>query len=461
MPKCTRTMIFAAVFTALVLLGTCNDPITDLYNKAKSGAGSGLTGLLTDEQIIRNAVIAAAKLPGTPKPVSITGIKLLTGTLDPGTAPGPEALMNALYDEIHRRAAAGDDFDLDLSGCSGITDWNNNDYGMSGNAALGKARVTGLTLPDSVTAISGGFTGPAYDVSTSLWQPVLGTGYYQDPGFPGVGARITAQDNSVIRRIEGLNVTDIGTLGTWTDGAGDIVPGVGFAVNANLESVDFPKLQSIPEGAFAGCTGLVSMNLPQVTDIGYQAFAYCTSLISVSFTKLATLTGRGQFSYCTGLSAVSFPNFSSAISKSAFYKCSSLESVHIPKASSLGIGSFYDCINLQSVVAPKVTKIDENAFQECAALRSLYFPELSSIESPTFLGCSSIDSLYLGPTAPTITGYILLGGNYPAADSILVYVPAGFTCPGYASPAAWLTEVNQYYFANSLNETAEFQIYTP
>jgi hypothetical protein len=170
-----------------------------------------------------------------------------------GASPGPgqawELRVNGLevpdgLEALYAGAAAalpGGDIALDLRGCTGASIA----YALSGTAAEQQAireRFTALTLPASVTAISGGVKAVA------VVKSALG-------GF------------SRLRQVSGSGVTTIGDNGLRDCAA--------------LETVAFPALETAGKEAFASCSSLAAANFPRAVSFGSYAFSGCTALGSL------------------------------------------------------------------------------------------------------------------------------------------------------------------------------------
>lgn len=96
----------------------------------------------------------------------------------------------------------------------------------------------------------------------------------------------------------------------------------------NITSLTLPNtLNSIIQGAFAGCTGISGeVVFPDaVTHLGADAFRTCTSLNSVVFNDSLKTIGSSAFQGCTSLEHISsFPESLTKIYHKAFYGCNPL-----------------------------------------------------------------------------------------------------------------------------------------
>jgi hypothetical protein len=260
---------------------------------------------------------------------------------------------------IHGIAAGlgGDSFSLDLSGCKGYS-WG---Y-VSGISTADKEKITALTLPPTVTEITGG---------------VYGAGAFA--GFSSL-ASCTA-----------TGVTDLGDYA--------------FSGCTALATVNLPAAQTIGERAFYG-TSLTTVSLPQATTIGDYAFASCTDLETVSLPQ-ATTIGNNAFYGCTSLTTVSFPLATSI--GGAFYGCTALATVTLDAATTIGDSAFSGCTTLGTVSLPQATSIGDYTFSGCTALASV------TLSAATTIGDYAFQST--GGTELTLT----LGSTPPAVENRLFY----------------------------------------
>ena len=172
-------------------------------------------------------------------------------------------------------------------------------------AFYGCNKLTSITIPDSVTSISGwAFSGCSG--LTSITIP-----------------------NSV---------TSIG--------------GGAFEGCSGLTSVTIPdSVNYIGRYAFNGCSGLTSITIPDsVTSIGSYAFEYCSGLTSITIGNSVTSIGSYAFEYCSGLTSITIPDSVTSIGDSAFKDCSGLTSITIGNSvTSIGRYAFNGCTWLDKI----------------------------------------------------------------------------------------------------------------
>ena len=173
----------------------------------------------------------------------------------------------------------------------------------------------------------------------------------------------------------------------------------------NITSLTLPNtLNSIIQGAFAGCTGLTGeVVIPNsVTHLGTDAFRSCTNLNSVVFSTALTKIGRAAFKGCTSLEHISpLPESLTRIYDKAFEGCSNLSgTIVIPSQITQIDENVFAYCNISSVVIPEsVERIKRKAFASCP-LDSIFIPSsvtsisvTDSYGSGAFLGCTHLQSI--------------------------------------------------------------------
>jgi parallel beta-helix repeat protein len=177
-------------------------------------------------------------------------------------------------------------------------------------------------------------------------------------------------------------------------------------------------VQSIGNGAFAGCTYLTIVTIPSsVTSIGNSAFAGCTNLASITIPYSVQFIGNGAFAGCTSLSSIAVD------SGNLYYACQNgiLYSKDLHTLIQYPAGIEEGHFSVPSIVY----SIGDSAFDGCANLFSI---ELTS--SITCIGFSAFDRC-------TSLNYIYLSGNpiyevyynvlYDKAKTTLILCPEGMT----------------------------------
>jgi len=241
---------------------------------------------------------------------------------------------------------------------------NNPVTGIGYEAFKDNRNITKVTIPNSVTSISG-FSGCTGLTSINIPDNVKSIGYSAFRGCTGI------------------------------------------------TSINIPNsVTSIGSDAFRGCTRLTKINIPNyVTSIGYGAFAGYTALTNITIPNSVTriegageegwMDQRGAFENCTSLTSIIIPDSVTSIEKDVFSGCKSLTSVIIGNGvKSIGQGAFSNCTKLTEItIGNRVESIGFYAFSGCASLTSLTIP--SSVRSIgrngwqnfVFSGCDSLTSV--------------------------------------------------------------------
>ncbi len=174
-----------------------------------------------------------------------------------------------------------------------------------GNGAFRGARLTSITIPESVTSIGQGAFQGCSDL-TSITIP-----------------------NSV---------TSIGS-GAFLDCSA-------------LTFVSIPNsVTSIEDYFFYRCSALASVTIPNsVMSIGEYAFWDCSSLTTVTIPNFVTSIGEYAFCGCSGLTTMCLPNSVTSIGEGAFFGCKALTSITISNSlTSIGENAFRGCRELTSI----------------------------------------------------------------------------------------------------------------
>ena len=151
-------------------------------------------------------------------------------------------------------------------------------------AFQGCARLTDITIPDSVTSIE----PYAFEGCTSLTSITI------PDGVTSIGQRTFRYCTGLTNITIPDSVTSIGEEA--------------FLDCENLTSITIPDgVTSIGSQTFFRFTGLTSITIPDsVTSIGWRAFYHCRGLKSITIGDGVTSIGRYAFEGCTSLTAVTF-----------------------------------------------------------------------------------------------------------------------------------------------------------
>lgn len=177
-----------------------------------------------------------------------------------------------------------------------------------------------------------------------------------------------------------------------------------FAGCSGLTSIDCGNVTTINENAFAGCSGLTSIDFGNVTTIKERAFHDCSGLTSVILPPSVKTVGRDLFEYCSELVKSAYPNnignpFYSYVVAVAYnpdgaiiedgwifgpehasilFAPSTLEGEYTVPAgvTTIGGNAFSSCRGLTSVIiSPSVKSIGKDAFSSCTGLVKSAYPE--------------------------------------------------------------------------------------
>ena len=239
------------------------------------------------------------------------------------------------------------------------------------------ARLTSVTIPDSVTSIG----ERAFQDCKSMTSVTLGS-----------GLEVIAKD--AFRSCEALqrvaipdSVTDIGESA--------------FSRCIKLIQVTLGSaVESVGASAFDGCYALTGVSFPDsVKRIGQQAFSQCHELTSVAFPDSVREIGSSAFSFCGKLETVSLGNSLKKIESHTFRWCDALQSVTIPdNVTHIGEQAFACCKSLETVtLGSGLKKIADEAFASCVALQKVTIPDnVTEIGKSAFAKCAELTSVAIG-----------------------------------------------------------------
>lgn len=188
-----------------------------------------------------------------------------------------------------------------------------------------------------------------------------------------------------------------------------------FMSNSNLNNVVIPSSVSFIDGCpFANCTRLNNLSIAEGNTHYYMDGMMIYSMGGdslVSAHKSAdSVFLPSTLHYVTGFAAnndvryVSVPDGVTAISPNAFCY-SSLEGIDLPsQMQSIGAWAFEFCEALRRVAMPaSLDTLGQACFEGCALLEAVDIPNgLRSIPVEAFLGCSSLSAITLGDAVEVI-----------------------------------------------------------
>ena len=164
-------------------------------------------------------------------------------------------------------------------------------------AFYGCARLTNITLGDSVTNIDG---STVFFRCNSLTGITVGSNNLNYTSLDGI--------------LYNKNKT---TLVTYPSAK----PGSSFYIPSTVKSIG--------SSAFNGCTGLTSVTIGNgVTNIGSSAFERCTSLKNIDIPDSVTSIASNMFAWCTSLTSITIPNGVTSIGSYVFYHCGDLTRIN-------------------------------------------------------------------------------------------------------------------------------------
>ena len=184
-----------------------------------------------------------------------------------------------------------------------------------------------------------------------------------------------------------------------------------YAKQDDLREVKFSsELKRIGACAFAGCGmlcyGQEGLRLPTgLESIGDGAFAGCSSIRNVEIPATVTNLGAWAFAGCSALRHVTLPSGISEIPDGLFYRNnneSGLEDVSIPaKVRRIGKYAFASNVRITEIELPEsVEEIDDYAFYRCESLTNVVIKgeALKRIGEAAFWGCEKLKRPELPPS---------------------------------------------------------------
>lgn len=180
--------------------------------------------------------------------------------------------------------------------------------------------------------------------------------------------------------------------------------GMSALQNCRLETVDFPLVTDIGEGAFFGSDDMTSASFPVVERIGAGAFESCTGLASFTIPATAKYLGKSgeegnPFPGCTALATVTVDsgneNYCVVNNREVYSK-----DMTVLVSPAIGAESY--------AVMEGVKAIAREAFSRDTALKSISLPStLEAIGQEAFGYCTALEKLDI-PATVTEIGYNIL-----------------------------------------------------
>lgn len=340
-----------------------------------------------------------------------------------------------------------------ISGCYEIP---NGVEVIGNNAFYSCHRLTGVTIPNSVTSIgSFAFCGSGL-MSVSVPEGVISIGgrafqYCRDlisitlpDSMIRIGSEAFRNCTSLTSITVPCGVTDIGTGlfsecsslgGIWVDESNP-------SYSSDASGVLFDKKKThliqapgglsgdyvipgsvvtIASQAFLACDSLTKVVIPDsVTRIDSQAFYRCGSLTDVTLSNGLTSISWFVFGSCRSLTSVTIPDSVTIIDDWAFDGCSRLTTVKIGSSvKSIGVGAFASCDSLVGIWVDKennryssdasgvlYSKDKTRLLQAPAAIMEYNIPAgVTFIEDSAFSGCENLISVIIPNSVIGIGSY--------------------------------------------------------
>ena len=224
-----------------------------------------------------------------------------------------------------------------------------------------------------------------------------------------------------------------------------------FVGNNETTTLTIPSdISSVPAYIFYGCLSIQNLVVPNtLQSIPNNAFCGMPNLVSVTFESTSKLTsiGASAFSNCKSLKTITLPKSVTNIGSSSFAGCTGLESVYLESrtaATTIGASSFSDCYSLKHVDLPSNINgnIGPGAFGNCYRLVEVYMPTSTGTNTPDYelVNYSKNTATSHGTFSTTDDGFVLY--SYSGKVYLIDYVG---TNPVITIPSN-VTDINVYAF---------------
>ncbi|RGY96912.1 leucine-rich repeat protein [Clostridium sp. AM58-1XD] len=292
--------------------------------------------------------------------------------------------------------------------------------------------ITFLILPDTLTTITGRFSGIPNLTEFSIPDTVE----VVEASFSGCNNLHSITIPGSVSTFEGnfQNCKNLKTI-TFEEGVQEI-SGNSLVTNCSaLTTINLPSTLTVisAPAAFAGATALEEITLPEgVIFTEGSAFKGCTSLKSITLPASISKIPSNMFNDCTSLKTVIAEGTITEIGSSAFKGAAKLEVIpDLGSVTTMGEYAFYECSYLNTAVdLSNLSSIPGYAFSYTSITSVTFSSQLHSIGDWAFLD-SYITKLSFPDTLESIGAYAFcycyyLGGNLILPDSLTTLETGAF-----------------------------------
>ncbi|NCA66552.1 MAG: hypothetical protein EOM87_00660, partial [Clostridia bacterium] len=280
------------------------------------------------------------------------------------------------------------------------------------------ARLTGVSLPNSVTSIGSSLFTNCNKLRiirvNSIIPPTIGSN-----SVPS-GAYVFVDSSKVTIYKQAAGWYDyrerIYSLNSITEDEKYCVENNVLLKYIGNDAVvnDIPlTVTSIGSRAFYNCGALTSVIIPDgVASIGTYAFANCVNLVTISIPNTVKSIESYAFQSCANLTALDLPDTLETLGAGAMYGCSAITSFDIPTSlTALTAYVLYGCEKVTAINIPaNIRSIGAYAFAECDGLTELVIPEnVIILDSFIFQGCANLGTITIPSSINILNDYLFSG----------------------------------------------------